>query len=151
MCIVGEFNIVGDSWVVKPLFERMGCRVLTVFTGNASYADLPVMHRSKLNVVNCQRSSAYIAQMIKEKYEVPFINVSLFGLEQTAQALRDTGKFFGLEANAEKVIAEEMDKYRPIIDWYKVRLEGKKCAIYQGAPRAWHWIKPMKELGIDGS
>jgi nitrogenase molybdenum-iron protein alpha chain len=149
ICIVGEFNIDGDAWIVKPLFERIGCRALTVFTGNASYADLPVMHRSKLNAVNCQRSSTYIAQMIKDKYGVPFINISLFGMEQTAQALRDTAKFFGLEESAERVISEETAKYQPKIDHYKARLEGKKCAIYQGAPRAWHWIKPMKELGID--
>jgi len=149
MCIIGEFNIDGDAWIVKPLFERMGVRVLSVFTGNAAYHDLPPMHRAKLNIVQCQRSSTYIAKMIKDKYNIPYINVSLFGMKQTAEALRDVGKFFHLEENAEKVIAEELAKHQPKIDYYRKRLEGKKCFIYQGAPRAWHWIEPMRELGIE--
>lgn len=149
--LVGEFNIDGDAWIVKPLFERLGLRVATVFTGNASYEDLPIMHKAKLNVVNCQRSSTYIADMIRDKYGVPYINVSLFGFQQTAKALRDTAAFFGpdFEAKAEQVIAEELAKYRPQIECYKERLAGKRCAIYQGAPRAWHWIGPMAEIGVD--
>ena len=149
ICIVGEFNIDGDAWIVKPLFERMGIRVLSIFTGNAGYHDIPPMHRAKLNIVQCQRSSTYIAKMIKDKYGVPYINVSLFGMKQTADALRNTGKFFHLEENAEKVIAEELTKYQPMIDNYRKRLDGKKCFIYQGAPRAWHWMGPMRELGIE--
>ena len=149
MCIIGEFNIDGDAWIVKPLFERMGVRVLSVFTGNASYNDIPPMHRAKLNIVQCQRSSTYIAKMIRDKYGVPYINVSLFGMKQTAEALRDVGKFFHLEENAEKVIAQELALYQSGIDHYRKKLEGKKCFIYQGAPRAWHWMGPMRELGIE--
>jgi len=102
MCIVGEFNIDGDAWIVKPLFERMGVRVLSIFTGNASYNDIPPMHRAKLNIVQCQRSSTYIAKMIQDKYGVPYINVSLFGMKQTADALRDVGKFFTLKKMPKK-------------------------------------------------
>jgi nitrogenase molybdenum-iron protein alpha chain len=149
MNIIGEFNIDGDAWAIKPLFDAMGVRVLSIFTGNASFDDLPPMHAAKLNIVQCQRSSTYIAKMIQDKYGTPFINVSLFGIEQTAKALRDVGKFFGLEDKAESVIQQETAKIKPRIDYYRSRLTGKRVMIYQGAPRAWHWVRLFSELGME--
>ncbi|MBI5788278.1 MAG: nitrogenase component I subunit alpha [Candidatus Schekmanbacteria bacterium] len=149
MNIIGEYNIDGDAWAIKPLFDAMGIRVLTIFTGNASFDDLPVMHAAKLNIVQCQRSSTYIAQMIQDKYGTPFINVTLFGMEETSKALRDVGKFFGLEDKAQEVIGQETAKIKPQIEEYRSRLSGKRVMVFQGAPRAWHWIRLFEELGME--
>ncbi len=149
MNIIGEFNIDGDAWAIKPLFDELGVRVLSIFTGNASFDDLPPMHAAKLNIVQCQRSSTYIAKMIQDKYGTPFINVSLFGIKQTSKALRDVGKFFNLSDKAEEIIKEETAKIKPKIDYYRRRLEGKRVMVYQGAPRAWHWVRLFEELGME--
>ncbi|HID27440.1 MAG TPA: hypothetical protein EYP22_06420 [Methanosarcinales archaeon] len=134
---------------MKSISRKVNVRA--IFTGNASFDDLPPMHNTKLNIVQCQRSSTYIADMIKDKYGIPYIRVSLFGLGQTAKALRDTAKFFGpeLEERSEKIIKREMEKYQPQIDYYRSRLQGKTVLLYQGAPRAWHWILPLRDLGME--
>ncbi len=146
--IIGEYNIQGDLWIIAPLFEAMGLRILCTFTGNSSIDDLAMAHRAKLNVMHCQRSTPYICQLMEEKYELPYMPVSLFGVEQTSKALRDVASFFGLEEQAEMVIESEIAKIITEMEYYKEKLKGKRVFIYQGAPRAWHWIKLMDELGM---
>jgi len=147
--LVGEYNIDWDTKVVLPLFEKMGVRVIVTFTGNSRIEDLIKMPDAKLNVVHCQRSATYIAELIQEGFEVPYVGCSLFGIQQTSNALRKTAKFFGLEEQAEKVIAEETARVEKALSFYRDRLKGKKVAIYVGAPRVWHWIKVMEELGME--
>ncbi len=150
--LIGEYNIDWDLLPVKPLFEKIGIRVLTAFTGNAYLDDLLRLPDAKLNVVHCQRSATYIAELIKQGFDVPYSRVSFFGIQQTAKALRETAAFFGDEAmmkKAEEVIQEELDAVTPALDWYRERLKGKKLAIYVGGPRVWHWIKAMEDLGME--
>lgn len=53
---------------MKSISRKVNVRA--IFTGNASFDDLPPMHNTKLNIVQCQRSSTYIADMIKDKYGI---------------------------------------------------------------------------------
>ncbi len=147
--IVGDYNIKNDIRTFEPLFEELGLKIITRFTGNVSVDDIKIMHKAKLNVVHCQRSATYIADMMQEKYSTPYINVTLFGQASMSQALRDTAAFFGLQDKAEEIIARETAMIRPYIDYYRERLAGKRVFIYQGAPRAWHWIELFRELGME--
>ncbi len=147
--IVGDYNIKNDIRTFEYLFEALGLRIITRFTGNVSVDDLRIMHKAALNIVHCQRSATYIADMMKEKYGTPYINVTLWGIKHMSQALRDTAAFFGLEDRAEEVIAREVARIQPAIDAYRQRLQGKRVFIYQGGPRAWHWIELLRELGME--
>ncbi len=147
--IVGDYNIKHDEKTFEPLFEAMGCKIITRFTGNVSVDELKVMHKAKLNVVHCQRSATYIADMQQTKYGTPYVNVTLWGLKEMSDALRTVGSFFGLEAEAERVIETELAKIKPQIEAFKPRLQGKRVFVYQGGPRAWHWIELLRELGME--
>ncbi len=150
--LIGEYNIDWDTISIIPLFEKIGCRVVTTFTGNSRFMDLLKMPDAKLSVVHCQRSATYIAALIKEGFKVPYIGVSLFGVAQTTEALRKTAKFFGDEKmikRTEEVIEEEVSAIKNAWEWYRNKLEGKRIAIYVGAPRVWHWVKAMEELGME--
>ena len=147
--IVGDYNIKHDIRTFEPLFEAMGLKIITRFTGNVSVDELKVMHKAQLNVIHCARSATYIADMMKEKYGTPYINVTLWGINQMSEALRETAKFFGIEEKAEEVIAREIARIQPKIDEFRSRLQGKRVFIYQGGPRAWHWPELLRELGMD--
>jgi len=147
--IIGDYNIKNDIRTFEYLFEALGLRIIARFTGNVSVDDLKIMHKAALNIVHCQRSATYIADMMKEKYGTPYINVTLWGMKNMAKALRDTAAFFGLEARAEEVIAHEVARIQPYIDAYRQRLQGKRVFIYQGGPRVWHWIELLRELGME--
>lgn len=147
--IVGDYNIKNDMRTFEPLFEALGLRIVTRFTGNVSVDDLKIMHRAALNVVHCARSATYIAEMMRDRYGTPHISVTLWGIKHMSEALRSTAAFFGLEERAEEVIAEEVAKIMPAIEFYRERLRGKRVFIYQGGPRAWHWIELLRELGME--
>ncbi len=147
--IVGDYNIKHDMRTFEPLFEELGVKILTRFTGNVRVDQLKSMHKAALNVVHCARSATYIAEMMQTKYGTPFIDVTLFGIKAIAQALRDTATFFGLEEQAERIIERELAKIEPQIEYYRQRFQGKRVFVYQGGPRAWHWIEMFRELGLE--
>jgi nitrogenase molybdenum-iron protein alpha chain len=147
--LVGEYNIKGDDWLIVPVLEAIGLRVVCTFTGDSSYHDIARMHEAKLNVISCARSAKYIAEMMQNKYGTPHMEVDFYGMQQTADDLRQIAKFFGLEKKAEEVIEKELAESQPSIDFCKSKFQGKKVMIYEGGPRSWHWVKPMEELGMD--
>jgi nitrogenase molybdenum-iron protein alpha chain len=152
IAIIGDFNMDWDLVFIKPLFEKIGCRVVAVFTGGERLHNLFKIPDVKLNVLHCQRSCTYISELIKKGYEVPYINVSLFGIEQTANALRKTAEFFGskeMMERAEQVIEEELKAIMPALNFYREKLRGKKVGLYVGGPRVWHWQKVFHELEME--
>ncbi|WP_320042088.1 nitrogenase vanadium-iron protein, alpha chain [uncultured Desulfobacter sp.] len=147
---IGDYNIQNDTLLLTEYLEKMGIQVIAHFTGNTNYDDLCGMHRAKLNVVNCARSAGYIANELKKKYGIPRLDIDAWGFDYTAEGLRKIGAFFGLEKEAEEIIAEESAKWRPKLDWYKEKLTGKKMCIWTGGPRLWHWTRAVEDdLGIE--
>jgi nitrogenase molybdenum-iron protein alpha chain len=107
------------------------------------------MHRAQLSVVNCARSSGYIANELKKRYGIPRLDIDSWGFNYMAEGVRKIGTFFGIEDKAEELIAEEYAKWKPKLDWYKERLAGTKMAIWTGGPRLWHWTKSVEDdLGV---
>jgi nitrogenase molybdenum-iron protein alpha chain len=147
--LVGEYNIRGDDWLILPLLEAMGLHVVCTFTGDCSIHDIAKMHTAKLNIVRCARSAMYIADMMRDKYGTPSMEVDLYGVRQTADDLRQIAKFFGLEAKAEEVIAKETAEIKDEMDFYRTKFTGKTVMIYQGGLRSWHWPSFMEELGME--
>ena len=148
--LIGEYNIDGDLWILESYLNEMGIRILSRFTGDSSHDEICFMHRVKLNLVRCQRSATYIADLIEEKYDIPYIKVDFFSTEYCAENLRTIGKYFGLEEEAEKVIADRMAKVGPELEYYKEKLQGKKVYIFSGGPKSWHLATPLeKELGME--
>ncbi len=151
IAIVGDFNMDWDLAFIKPLFEKLGCRIILVFTGGEHFENLIKLPDVKLNVLHCQRSCTYISKLLSQGFDVPYVNVSLFGLEQTAEALREVAGFFGSEdmkQKAEQIIEQELKVVSPAIDFYREKLSGKRVGIYVGGPRVWHWQRVMQELGM---
>jgi len=147
--IIGEYNIQGDGFLMEDYMKRMGIQVIGHFTGNGSYDLLRAMHKAKLNVVICSRSAGYIANELKKRYGIPRLDIDSWGFNYIAEGIRKIGIFFGIEDRAEKLIQEEIDRWKPKLDWYRERLKGKRICIWTGGPRLWHWVKAFEdELGM---
>ena len=148
--LIGEYNIDGDLWVIKEYLDEMGINLLSKFTGDCSHDEICWMHRAKLSLVRCQRSATYIADLIEEKYGVPYIKVDFFSTKYCSENLRTIGKYFGLEKEAEKVIEDRMAKVGPELEFYKDKLQGKRVFIFSGGPKSYHLSKPLEEeLGME--
>ncbi len=147
---VGEYNIQGDQEIMLDYFKRMGIQVLSTFTGNGTYDDLRAMHKAHLNVLECARSAEYICNELRKRYGIPRLDIDGFGFEPLSTSLRKIGLFFGIEDRAEKVIAEEVARWKPELDWYHERLKGKKVCLWPGGSKLWHWAHVIhEEMGVE--
>lgn len=150
--ILGDFNIAGEIWVIKKYFEQMGLQVVATLTGDARVEQIMSAHTAQLNIVQCSGSMQYLAKKMKEKYGIPFINVSFFGIEDTAKALYDAADFFKNETvgkNTRELITDEIALINPLLTTYRKMCKGKKAALYVGgAFKAMSLIKALRLLGI---
>jgi len=147
---VGDYNIQGDTEVMVDYFRRMGIQVLSTFTGNGSYDDLRGMHLAHLNVLECARSSEYICNELKVRYGIPRLDIEGFGFKPLSDSLMKVAMFFGLEKEAQAIIDEETARWKPELDWYAKRLQGKKVCLWPGGSKLWHWAHVIHaEMGLN--
>lgn len=131
--LIGEYNVAGEMWGVLPLFERLGIRVLAKITGDARFAEVCQAHRAKLNVMICSKALINMAQKMKEKYNIPYIEESFYGIADMNRCLRNVAASLGdaqLQERVERLIADETAKLDIVLAPYRERLKGKKwCCI----------------------
>ncbi|QHN05705.1 nitrogenase subunit alpha [Methanothermobacter sp. THM-1] len=143
--LIGEYNIDGDLWVLKKYFEEMGINVLSTFTGDCCHDEIKWMHRARLSLVRCQRSATYIARLLEEKYNVPYMKIDFFGIRYCRENLMAIGDYFGIPERAEKVINDRLEKIEPELEYLKEKLRGKKVWVFSGGPKNWHLPEPLEE------
>ena len=150
--LMGEYNIGGDGWETERILERIGYEVVSVMTGDGSVEALSHAHVADLNLVMCHRSINYIAEMMKDKYGIPWLKVNFIGVEATIQTLRDMATFFGdeeLKLRTEAVIEDELSTIAESVAYYKQKLTGKTAAMFVGGSRAHHYQNLLGYFGVD--
>jgi len=150
--ILGDFNIAGEIWIIKEYYRKMGIEVVATLTGDGRVDDIKKAHGAKLNVVQCSGSMINLAKMMEEKYGIPYIRVSYFGIDDMSNALYDVARFFKDDTIFEKtseLVKEELSTAIPKIREYRSKLEGKKAAVYVGgAFKAISLIKALRLIGM---
>lgn len=151
--LLGEYNVAGDLWSIRPHFEEMGIEIIASLTGDSRVEDIQKAHCAKLNLVQCSGSMTYLAKMLKEKYGIPFKRASFFGTQDMSQALRTVAEFFNdisMTAKAEEIIRRETQRTAQQIQYYRNRVCKKRAAIYMGgAAKAVSLVKAFTELGME--
>ncbi|MEY8353175.1 nitrogenase iron-molybdenum cofactor biosynthesis protein NifE [Lachnospiraceae bacterium 54-53] len=150
--ILGDFNLAGEMWIIKNYFKRIGIDVITGFTGDTCYDDMIQAPQASLNIVQCAGSSTYLAKQMEEVFEIPFLKVSFFGIEDTAASLMRVAEALGDEEAGKKAAAfcrEQEETLAGFLDQYRKNLAGKKAAIYVGGGfKAISLIRQFKALGM---
>jgi nitrogenase molybdenum-cofactor synthesis protein NifE len=150
--ILGDFNLAGEIWMIRKYFERMGIEVVANITGDGRIAEIKRAHGAALNVVQCSGATMDLARMMEEKYGIPSIRVSYFGLEDMAESLYSVARHFNNQEVIEKareVVREELSRIYPELLKYKEALTGKKAAVYVGGSfKAFSLVKAFRHLGM---
>ncbi|RII27018.1 MAG: bifunctional nitrogenase iron-molybdenum cofactor biosynthesis protein NifEN [Geobacter sp.] len=157
--LIGEYNIAGDLWGMLPLFDKLGIRILSCFSGDARFEDLRYAHRAKLNVIICSKSLTNLAKKMQKTYGMPYLEGSFYGMTDTAKALRDIARELddivgGLEKRVmqdrvEKLLEEEEPRCRERLAPYKARLAGKRAVLFTGGVKTWSMVNALAELGVE--
>jgi nitrogenase molybdenum-cofactor synthesis protein NifE len=150
--ILGDFNLAGEMWIVTEYLKKIGVNIVSKFTGDSSYEEIIRAPQSSLNIVHFAGSMTYLAKEMEEKYKIPFVKVSFFGIEDTAASIMNVAHAVGDEETvkrARELINEEKQKIEPLIESYRERLKGKRAAIYVGGGfKAISLIRQFNDLGM---
>ena len=151
--ILGEFNIGGEAWMIKNYYEQMGVQVVSIMTGDGRVDQIRQSHGATLNVVQCSGALTFLAEMMNEKYGIPFIRASYFGIDDMAKALYDVAEHFKdqpeVMSRTRDIVRHEVESIMPELYRIKTELAGKKTAIYVGgAFKAFSLIKALRYLGM---
>jgi nitrogenase molybdenum-cofactor synthesis protein NifE len=150
--ILGDFNLAGETWMIRDYYARMGVEVVSCITGDGRIDDIRRAHGAALNVVQCSGSMTYLAKSMKEKYGIPFLRVSYFGVEDMAKSLYDVARHFKDREMLERtqgMVREELERVMPLVAEYRKALEGKRAAIYVGgAFKAFSLVSALRHLGM---
>jgi nitrogenase molybdenum-cofactor synthesis protein NifE len=150
--ILGDFNLAGETWIIRKYYERMGVHVVSTITGDGRVEDICRAHGAALNVVQCSGSMMHLAERMQEKYGTPHLRVSYFGIEDMAKALYDVAAHFGDAAmtdRAREIVRDETAAIMPEVRRCRRALEGKRAAIYVGgAFKAFSLVRSLRTLGV---
>jgi len=152
--ILGDFNLAGEIWIIRRYFEAMGLHVVANITGDGRVDDIRRAHGASLNVVQCSGSTMDMARAMKDKYGIPFLRASYFGIEDMAESLYAVARHFqdidySVMTRAREVVRQELTKIMPELKEIRKSCEGKKAAVYVGGSfKAFSLIKAFRHLGM---
>ncbi len=156
--LIGEYNIAGDLWGIRPLFDELGIRILSCVSGDAAFDAIRYAHRAKLNVIICSKSLTNLARKMRMRFGMPYLEESFYGMTDTAKALRDIARELDLavngpgrtvmQARVERLITEQEALCSRRIAPFRARLAGKRAVLFTGGVKTWSMVNALRELGV---
>src|SRR6266702_1479886 len=154
--IIGEYNLSGELWQVKPLLDELGIRILSCISGDGKYREVAYSHRARAAMMVCSKAMINVARKMEERYGIPFFEGSFYGIGDTSDSLREIARLLiergapdELMARTEVVIAREEAKAWAAIEPYKPRFEGKKVLLITGGVKSWSVVAALQEAGLE--
>ncbi len=154
--IIGEYNLAGELWQIKPLLDELGIRILACISGDARYHEVARSHRAKAAMMVCSKAMINISRKMEERYNIPFFEGSFYGisdmsdsLRQIAQLLVQQGAPDELLARTEALIQREEARVWKKLQPYKERLNGKRVLLITGGVKSWSVVAALQEIGIE--
>jgi len=153
--IIGEYNLSGELWQVKPLLDELGIRILASISGDAKYHEVACSHRARAAMMVCSKALINVARKMEERYGIPFFEGSFYGIGDMSDSLRkisqllvDRGAPTELLQRTEIVIEREEARAWEEIAPYKKRLEGKRVLLFTGGVKSWSVVAALQEAGL---
>lgn len=154
--IIGEYNLSGELWQVKPLLDELGIRILACISGDGRYKDVASSHRAKAAMMVCSKAMINVARKMEERYDIPFFEGSFYGIQDSSDSLRELARML-IERGADP---ELMDRTEALIEreearaWaaiakFKDRFKNKKVLLITGGVKSWSVVAALQEAGLE--
>jgi len=154
--IIGEYNLSGELWQVKPLLDALGIRVLSCISGDGRYREVAQSHRARAAMMVCSKSMINVARKMQERYDIPFFEGSFYGISDMSDTLRNLVRLLvergapdDLVDRTEALIAVEEPRAHARIAAYQPRLEGKRVLLITGGVKSWSVVSALQEAGLE--
>jgi len=154
--IIGDYNLVGELWQVKPLLDALGIRLLSCISGDGRYNEIASAHRARANMMVCSKSMINVARKMQERWGIPYFEGSFYGISDMSDTLRQiSGLLVQQGADAELlertealIAAEEARAWTRIKAW-RERLAGKRVLLITGGVKSWSVVSALQEAGLE--
>lgn len=154
--IIGEYNLSGELWQTKPLFDALGIRILSCISGDGRYNEIASSHRAKINMMVCSKSMINIATKMQRRYGIPYFEGSFYGIGDMSDTLRQIASLLvaqgapdDLIERTERLVAAEEARAWARIAHYRERLEGKRVLLITGGVKSWSVVAALQEAGLE--
>ncbi len=154
--IIGEYNLAGELWQVKPLLDELGIRVLACISGDARYHEVACSHRARAAMMVCSKAMINIARKMHERYGIPFFEGSFYGVSDMSDALRQIagllvqrGAADELLGRTELLIRREEARAWSRLRQFTQRLRGKRVLLITGGVKSWSVVAALQEVGME--
>ncbi|WP_157271473.1 nitrogenase iron-molybdenum cofactor biosynthesis protein NifE [Azohydromonas aeria] len=154
--IIGEYNLSGELWQVKPLLDALGIRILSCMSGDGRYREIASAHRAKANMMVCSKSMINIATRMQQRWGIPYFEGSFYGISDMSSTLREIARLLveqgadaELKERTEALIAVEEARAYERIRAYRERLTGKKVLLITGGVKSWSVVSALQEAGLE--
>ena len=153
--LIGEYNLSGELWQIKPLFEALGIRIRACMSGDGRYTEIAGAHRAKVNLMVCSTALINVARKMEERWGIPYFECSFYGLSDMNLTLRTTARLLveqgapaDLIERTEALIAREEANAWARIERYRAELKGKRVMLYTGGVKSWSIVAALQEIGM---
>jgi len=154
--IIGEYNLSGELWQIRPLLDALGVRVLSCISGDGRYDEVASSHRARVNMMVCSKSMINIATRMQQKWGIPYFEGSFYGigdmsdtLRQIARLLVQQGAGADLIDRTERLIEVEEARAWKRLEPYRARLKGKRVLLITGGVKSWSVVSALQEVGME--
>ncbi|KRQ17421.1 nitrogenase iron-molybdenum cofactor biosynthesis protein NifE [Bradyrhizobium manausense] len=154
--LIGEFNLSGELWQIKPLLDEIGIRILSCISGDGKYREIASSHRARAAMMVCSKAMINVASKMRERYGIPFFEGSFYGIQDTSDALRKIARMLiergappQLMERTEAAVAREEAKAWAAIERFKPRFAGKKVLLITGGVKSWSVVAALQEAGLE--
>ena len=149
---IDKYNYLSDVEELKRTMKELFYKdANTIFTCDTSIESIENAAKASLNIV-VRKEGLKAAEYMKEKYNIPYVYNSLYGLNNMTNFIKEIEKVSGYELNQEQY-KKEVDVVRSNIISLKRRFyfyEGnKKCAVFGDYDTAVGLRDLLGELGLD--
>ncbi|NYZ13231.1 nitrogenase iron-molybdenum cofactor biosynthesis protein NifE [Azospirillum sp. RWY-5-1] len=155
VCIIGEYNLAGELWQIKPLFDEIGIRLLSCISGDARYHEVARAHRARLTMVVCSQALVNVGRKMEERWGIPYFEGSFYGVSDMSDTLRtmtrmlvERGAKKELIDRAEGVIAREESRVWRRLEPYRARFDGKRVLLFTGGVKSWSMVTALETAGL---
>lgn len=154
--IIGEYNLSGELWQVKPLLDALGVRILSCISGDGRYREIAGAHRARANMMVCSKSMINVATRMQQRWGIPYFEGSFYGISDMSLTLREIARLLvergagaDLIERTEALVAAEEARAWERIRAYREKLAGKKVLLITGGVKSWSVVSALQEAGLE--
>ena len=151
-CQVNLMNVASmslfDEKELTRLLSALGLK-LRILPCYAHPADFAKIGEAALNISICATHDDYFLGHLQSKLGIPYLLRTIpVGIKNTSIWLKDIAAFFGLEAEAEKLVGTETRELEQALAPYKKILHGKTAFLAGGEIRVLSTAELLIHLGM---